>query len=364
MDTAIPQVNLRPLLQATSRDWRANLRRLFQRSNFVLGEELRAFESEFAAALGGKFAVGVSNGTSAIELCLRDAGVTGGEVITTALTAPFSGVGIRASGATPRFADVDPETLQIDPADVAARINSRTRALMPVHLYGQPCALDQFTKLSRKHRIPVIQDAAQAHGARFKGRPLAAFSRYVAYSFYPTKNLGCLGDGGAIMTDSVATRGRLTVLRDGGRHGDQIAHTFGVNSRLDELQCCFLRAFLARLNEWNAQRALLASIYDEELHACPGVKLLRRTDGSAHHLYVIRAERRDQLREHLAVLGIGTAVHYPAPLHKHPAFAQKGSLPHAELAVTEIVSLPLWPYMKESAARRVAGKIRQFYGRA
>ena len=319
---------------------------------------------EFAAAMGGKFSVGVANGTAAIELCLRDAGVTSGEVITSALTAPFSGVGIRASGAIPKFADIDPDTLQIDAADAAARITSRTRALMPVHLYGQPCELDQFVKLARKHKIPLIQDAAQAHGAHFHGKPLAAFSRYIAYSLYPTKNLGCLGDGGAIMTDHAATRDRLIVLRDGGRHGDQVAHSFGINSRLDELQCCFLRAFLPRLTEWNAHRARIASIYDEELRECGGIRLVKRTAGSVHHLYVLRAERRDQLREHLAAQGIGTAVHYPVPLHKHPAFAQKGSLPHAELAVTQIVSLPLWPYLKESAARRVAAQIRRFYGRA
>jgi dTDP-3-amino-3,4,6-trideoxy-alpha-D-glucose transaminase len=362
--TATPQVNLRPLLRATSREWRANLRRLFQRSHFILGEELRAFEVEFASALGGKFSVGVANGTAAIELCLRDAGVTSGEVITSALTAPFSGVGIRASGAIPKFADIDPETLQIDAADAAARITTRTCALMPVHLYGQPCALDRFAKLARKYKIPLIQDAAQAHGACFNGKPLAEFSRYIAYSFYPTKNLGCMGDGGGIITDNASTCDRLVVLRDGGRRGDQVAHSFGVNSRLDELQCCFLRAFLPHLNDWNADRARLASIYDEELRDCPGVRLVKKTEGSVHHLYVIRAERRDQLREHLASLGIGTAVHYPVPLHKHPAFAQKGSLPHAELAVTQIVSLPLWPYLKESAARRVAKKIRRFYGRA
>jgi dTDP-4-amino-4,6-dideoxygalactose transaminase len=305
--------------------------------------------------------VGVANGTAAIELCLRDAGVSSGEVITSALTAPFSGVGIRASGALPRFADIDPETLQMDAADAASRITSKTRALMPVHLYGQPCALDKFVKLARKHKIPLIQDAAQAHGALFDGKPLATFSRYVAYSFYPTKNLGCLGDGGGIIVDDAVARDRLTVLRDGGRHGDQVAHSFGINSRLDEMQCCFLRAFLPHLDEWNAHRARIASIYDEELRECPGVKLVRRTTGSVHHLYVIRAERRNGLREHLAAKGIGTAVHYPAPLHRHPAFAQKVSLPHAERAVTEILSLPLWPYLKESAVRRVAREIRRFY---
>jgi len=360
----VPQANLRPLLRATSRDWRANLRRLFKRSHFILGEELRAFEAEFAAAIGGKFSVGVATGTAAIELCLRDAGVSSGEVITSALTAPFSAVGIRASGAIPKFADIDPETLQIDAADAASRVNSRTRALMPVHLYGQPCELDQFVTLARKHKIPLVQDAAQAHGARFHGKPITGFSKYVAYSFYPTKNLGCMGDGGAIVTDDSSTRERLWSLRDGGRRGDQIAHDFGVNSRLDELQCCFLRAFLPHLSDWNMHRARIAALYDEYLRECPGVKLLKQTEGSVHHLYVIRAERRDQVREHLAKKGIGTAIHYPAPLHKHPAFSQKGSLPQAERAVKEIVSLPLWPYLKEATAERVAREIRRFYGRA
>jgi dTDP-4-amino-4,6-dideoxygalactose transaminase len=350
------------VLRATAKQWRANLQRLLKNSHFILGDELHAFEREFAAAMGGKFCVGVANGTSAIELCLRDAGVTSGEVITSALTAPFTGVGIRASGAIPKFADIDPDTLQIDAADAASRITSKTRALVPVHLYGQPCAIGQFAKLARKHKIPLIQDAAQAHGALVDGKPLAAFSRYVAYSFYPTKNLGCLGDGGGIVVDNAAAQDRLMVMRDGGRmHGDQVAHTFGVNSRLDEMQCCFLRAFLPHLTDWNAHRAVLASIYDEELRECPGVKLVKRTAGSVHHLYVIRVERRGQLRLHLAANGIGTGVHYPVPLHKHPAFAQKGSLPQAEKAVAEILSLPLWPYMKESAARKVARAIRIFY---
>src|ERR1039457_362346 len=192
----VPQVNLKPALRATAREWRANIRRLLARGHFILGEELQAFETEFAEAMGARFAVGVGSGTAAIELCLRDAGVSG-EVLTSALTAPFTAVGIRAAGCRPRFADVDPETLQMDADDAARRITSRTGAIVPVHLYGQPCALDRFRKLG----LLVVQDACQAHGARFRSKPLAAFSPYVAYSFYPTKNLGCLGDGGAIVTN-------------------------------------------------------------------------------------------------------------------------------------------------------------------
>ncbi len=365
----VPQVNLKPLLRATAKEWRANLRRLMNRAQFILGEELRGFEEEFARAMGARFAVGVGSGTDAIELCLRDAGVSGGEVLTSALTAPFTAVAIRAAGCTPRFSDIEPATLQMDPGDAAARITTRTRAIVPVHLYGQPCAIDVFARLARRHGLVLIQDAAQAHGARFHGRPLTAFSSYVAYSFYPTKNLGALGDGGAILTNSPAAAKRLRTARDGGRQGGQVSHAAGINSRLDEMQCCFLRAFLPRLDEWNTHRARLAAIYDEELTGCPGVRpgaspdvsLVKRTADSVHHIYAIRAEQRDRLREYLARYGIGTAVHYPAPLHQHPAFAQRVSLPYAECATKEILSLPLGPYLRESAARRVAARVRRFY---
>lgn len=352
----VAQVNLKPALRAAGKEWRANLRRLFARGRFILGEELRAFEEEFAALAGARYAVGVASGTAAIELCLRDARVSG-EVLTSALTAPFTGVAIRAAGCTPRFADIDPETLQMSPDDAASRITPRTRAIVPVHLYGQPCAVDRFRKLG----LPVIQDACQAHGAGWRGKPLTAFSDYVTYSFYPTKNLGCLGDGGAILTNSPAAARRLRMARDGGRDGDQVSHVPGINARLDEIQCCFLRAFLPRLKEWNQQRARIAAIYDQDLEGCPGVTLVRRTADSVNHIYVIRTVRRDGLREFLLEHGIGSAVHYPAPLHHHPAFAQRVKLPHAERAAREILSLPVWPYMKEAVARRVAGKIRLFY---
>jgi dTDP-3-amino-3,4,6-trideoxy-alpha-D-glucose transaminase len=228
---------------------------------------------------------------------------------------------------------------------------------MPVHLYGQPCALERF----RKMRLTLIQDACQAHGIR----GLARFSGYVCYSFYPTKNLGCLGDGGAIVTNRASVNKRLRLWRDGGRQGGQVSHFAGVNSRLDEMQSCYLRAFLPRLGEWNARRARLAAIYDEELGGCAGVRLLKRSPESVHHLYVIRAGRRDRLKEYLAAKGIGTAIHYPVPLHLHGAFAgarqKKGSLPHAERACREILSLPLGPYLSDSSAREVAECVRSFY---
>lgn len=364
----VPPVNLAALIADTEPTWRTRLDEFFGRMQFILGPQLAAFEKEWAAYRSARFAVGVANGTQAIELALRDAGVTSAkqEVLTTALTAPFSGIGIVSAGCSIRFADIDPETLLIDPADAAARMTRRTAAIMPVHLYGQPCDLTAFRSLARRAGAVLVQDACQAHGARHRGKPLAAFGPYVAYSFYPTKNLGCLGDGGAITTNSPAVDRRLRVARDGGRRpGGQISYSKGINSRLDELQCCYLRAFLPKLEEWNADRRRLAAIYDDALAGCEGVRPVRTSAESVRHLYVVRARKRDKLREHLTAQGIATGIHYPAPLHLMPAFREcglrRGDLPHAEKACTEIVSLPLWPLMPDWMALKTAEAIRVFF---
>lgn len=363
----VPMVNFRPVLEATEDAVQQRLGELMERQWFILGEQVRAFEQEFASALGAAAAVGVGNGTDAIQLCLRAAGVTSPkqEVLTTALTAPFSGIGILAAGCGIRFADVNPRTLQIDADDAGNRLRKATAALMPVHLYGQPCAIDRFAQLARARRLPLIQDACQAHGARFQGKEFTAFSPYVAYSFYPTKNLGCLGDGGAIATSRESVAKVLRELRDGGRRGGQVTYRAGINSRLDEMHACYLRAFLPRLEDWNGQRRKLAARYDEALRDCPGLEFVERTADSVCHLYVVRAAKRDKLRAYLASKGIGTGVHYPAPMHLHPTFAgcgqKKGDLPHAEKACREVVSLPLWPYMPESAVDEVAERVREYY---
>jgi len=363
----IPAVNLKPCLDETEPAWRTHLDELFARMHFILGSQLSAFEHEFAMALAARHAIGVGNGTAAIELSLRAARITGSgqEVITSALTAPFTGVGIVAAGCRLRLADVDPETLLLDAADAGNRAGKRTAALVPVHLYGQPCDLGAFHAVARSIRAVLIQDACQAHGARFRQRPLTAYSPFVCYSFYPTKNLGCLGDGGAVVTNQAGIAKRLMMLRDGGRRGGQVALVKGINSRLDEMQCCYLRAFLPKLEEWNAQRARTASLYDALLRDCEGVTRVRTSAESVHHLYVVRAGRRNRLREYLSKHGIATGVHYPAPLHLMPAFQEsglrRGDLPHAEKACREIVSLPLWPYMPQQSAMRVAERVKAFY---
>ena len=356
-------VDLRPMLAATEPAWRANLARLFDRMQFVLGEQVAAFEEELAAAWGARFAVGVGSGTAALELSLRAIGLgeSGREVLMPALTSPFTAQAVLAAGCRPRFADVDAETLLVDPVDAESRIGKRTAALLPVHLYGQPAPLLELSKVARRHRVLLVQDACQAHGAG----AFTCYSPAVACSFYPTKNLPCLGDGGAVVTDSPAVVGRLRRLRDGGRHNDQVARVRALNSRLDEMQACYLRAFLPKLGDWNADRVRLAGLYDEALAGCPGVRLVGRRSGSVCHLYVVRAARRNGLRQYLAQHGIATGVHFAVPLHLQPAFAgtaaKRGSLPVAERACREIVSLPLWPYMTESAVAEVADRVRQFY---
>jgi len=365
----VPAVNLRPMLAETETQWKANLERLFATMQFVLGEQVRAFEAEFAAASGARFAVATGSGTAALELCLREAEVPRGtEVITTALTSLFTAQAIRSAGAKPRFADVNPETLLIDPEDVSARISRRTAALLPVHLYGQACDLKTLGALARRTGIPLIQDACQAHGLRIGNKPLTAWSAWVAYSFYPTKNLPCLGDGGAVLTNRARAAERLRVLRDGGRRGDQIARLCAINSRLDEMQTCYLRAFLPRLGEWQAKRLHAASLYDEALAGCGAIRPIRTGADSVRHLYVVRAKRRNDLRAHLRRHGIAVAVHYPAPLHLQPAFAdcglRRGDLPQAEKACREILSLPVWPHISEAAVLHVAEHVRAFYTRA
>jgi dTDP-4-amino-4,6-dideoxygalactose transaminase len=340
-------VDLRPMLAATEPAWRANLARLFERMHFILGEQVECFERELAAAFGAKFAVTAGTGTAAIELGLRALGLgAGAEVVVPALTSPFTAQAVLASGCRLRFADVEPEHLLL----ANPRVGKRTKAVVPVHLYGQPCAIPPG--------LPTVQDACQAHGAPVE------FSSPVAYSFYPTKNLPCLGDGGAVLTDSAATAGRLRLLRDGGRKNDQVARVPAINSRLDEMQACYLRAFLPKLGEWNADRARIASLYDEALADCPAVRPLARRAGSVCHLYVVRSKRRDRLREHLAKHGIATGVHYPVPLPLMPAFrdggAKRGDFPVAERACREILSLPLYPYMPESAIVEVVDCVRGF----
>ncbi len=367
MSTSVPFVDFRPRVAALRGELDAAIARVLDSGWFVLGPEGEAFERELAQALGAREAVAVANGTDALHLALRARGIgPGDEVITTAISAAFSALAIQHAGARPVFVDVDPRTLNLDPQAAARAVSPRTRALMPVHLYGHPADMDPLLELARERGLVLLEDACQAHGARYRGRPvgtLAGESGIGALSFYPTKNLGALGDGGAVLVNDPHTAATLRRLRNGGQRDRYRHETEGWNSRLDELQAALLRVSLAHLPAWTARRRGIAAIYDREL-AGTGVAPLGEQEyaGAVFHLYVVRHPRRDALQQALAARGVGTLIHYPIPLHLQPAFAalggRPGDLPVAEEASAEILSLPLYPELDDRTVLRVADAVR------
>jgi dTDP-3-amino-3,4,6-trideoxy-alpha-D-glucose transaminase len=343
--------------------------RVIARGWFVLGPEVEAFEAEFAAASGAAHAVAMGTGTDALALTLRALGIgAGDEVITAPLSAAFSALAIQMAGATPVFADLDPERLTMDPAAAEAAIGPRTRALMPVHLYGQPADMARFEAIARRHGVALVEDACQAHFATCAGRPVGTFGRGGAFSFYPTKNLGALGDGGAVITNDAALADRLRRLRNGGQ-SDKYRHVeFGVNSRLDEMQAAILRARLPWLAAWTSRRRALAARYRAALGAADAAAVPPECDaGHVYHLFpvlVARSASRDEFQRHLAAHGIGTLVHYPTALTRQPAFAPLASppCPIAERVAGQVCSLPLHPQLHDADVDAVADAIRSFPG--
>ena len=335
---------------------------------FILGPEGEAFERELAAALGARDAVAVGNGTDALFLALRALGVgLGDEVVTSSISAAFTALAVLQAGARPVFVDVDPRTLNLDPQRVEGALTPRTKAIVPVHLYGHPADMDPILSLARGRGLAVLEDACQAHGALYRGRPvgtLAGERGIGALSFYPTKNLGGLGDGGAILVNDPGLAARLRQLRNGGQ-SDRYRHEVpGVNSRLDELQAALLRVGLRHLSSWTERRRALATFYTQELGGA-GVAVLAEQPyaRAVFHLFVVRHERRDALAAALRERGVRTLIHYPIPLHLQPAFAslggRPGDLPVAEKAASEILSLPLYPELRDETARAVVEAVRE-----
>jgi dTDP-4-amino-4,6-dideoxygalactose transaminase len=364
--STIPFVDFRPHVAALRTELDAAVARVLDSGWFILGPEVEAFERELAAALGARAAVAVANGTDAIMLALEALGVgPGDEVITSPLSAAFTALAVQRTGARPVFADLDPATLNVHPEAVRRALSARTKALLPVHLYGHPVDLEPLLDLARAHGVPLVEDACQAHGARYRGRTVGALSGLGALSFYPTKNLGAFGDGGAVLVEDAGQEARLRQLRNGGQ-SDRYRHEIvGTNSRLDELQAAILRVKLAHLPEHIARRRALAAIYFEELRDC-GLTLPEEQPyaSAAYHLFVIRHPRRAALAEALKARGIGTLIHYPIPLHMQPCFAalggRPGDLPVAERAAEEILSLPLYPELSEEQVRTVARAVREW----
>jgi dTDP-4-amino-4,6-dideoxygalactose transaminase len=341
-------------------DVEAAIRRVLDSGWFVLGPEVEAFEAEFAAASGAAHAVGVNTGTDALMLLLRGLGIgPGDEVITAPLTAAYTALAVMMTGARPVFADIDDSRCTIDPARVEALVTARTRALLPVHLYGQAADMEPLLRIASRHGLAVVEDCAQAHLATAGGRPVGSFGAGGAFSFYPTKNLGALGDGGAIVTNDPALAARLKRLRNGGQ-SDRYHHLEpGVNSRLDEVQAAVLRARLKHLPRWTARRRAIAAFYRERLDEA-AVRVAPEFDGGhVYHLFTVRSPQRDRLQVHLREAGIGTLIHYPVPVPRQPALAgeRPGECPVAERVCAEILSLPLHQWLSDGDASRVAATV-------
>jgi len=356
---AIPFGDLRRTYACHRTEFDRAVRRVLERGWFVLGEELAAFEDEFARFCGAAYAVGVGNGTEAIQLALMAAGIgPGDEVITTPLSAAFTALAISAAGATPVFADIDPHTATLSPAAVEAAITARSAAVVPVHLYGQPADMDALRTIADRHHLFLLEDAAQAHGARYRGRPVGRLGHAAAFSFYPSKNLGAFGDAGAVVTDDAGLAERVRMLRNGGQRSRYDHVLRGINSRLDELQAAVLRVRLRHLPEETDRRRAIARRYLDGL-CDTGLVLPVEAPYAYHvfHLFVVRAPRREELASALQRRGIGTAVHYPTPLHLQEAYRElggrSGDFPIAERWAREGLSLPMYPELTDDEVMQI-----------
>ena len=339
---------------------RSAIERVIERGWFVLGPEVERFESEFAAAMGAAHAVGVGNGTDALMLILRALGIgAGDEVITTPVSAAYTALAITMVGATPVFADIDPVRFTVDPDRMAALVGPRTRALLPVHLYGQAADMGAIGRIASRHGLAIVEDCCQAHLATAAGRPVGTIGVAGAFSFYPTKNLGGMGDGGAVVTGDRALADRIRRLRNGGQTDRYHHHELGLNSRLDEIQAAILGARLPRLPAWTARRREIAAQYRKALAGGP-VDLPAECDaGHVYHLFAVRARDRSKLQAGLASEGVETLVHYPVPIPRQPAFAgfPAADCPVADRVCDDIVSLPLHPRMTDIEVAAVAAAV-------
>jgi len=368
----IPLVDLQAQHAAIEGEVRAAVDAVLRSTRFVGGPDVGEFEKEFAAFLGAPRCVAVSNGTAALYLALKALGVgPGDEVVTTPMTFIATVESIRATGADVAFADVLPEDLLLDPAAAERAVTHRTKAIVPVHLYGQCADMDALADLARRRSLLLVEDAAQAHGASWRGRAAGTLGRASAFSFYPGKNLGAIGDGGAVVTGDAAAADAVAMLRDHGRRPSaKYEHEVeGFNHRLSTVQAAVLRVKLKRLRAWVDRRAALAADLDRRFAGSP-VARVRQNAGSAsaHHLYVVRVRERDRVLAALQAEGIGAGIHYPIPVHLQPAYASfglgPGSFPAAEAGAREVLSLPLYPEMTEEQVARVADATLRAAGRA
>lgn len=369
----IPLLDLTRQTKALGPELDTAIHRVLRKGQFILGQEVSRFEKEFARACGARHAVGVASGTDALELSLRAAGVKPGDgVAIPSFTFMATADAVLQVGARPLFVDIDPATYALDPADLERRVRSlgpaeraRLRAVIPVHLYGHPCRMDALLRVARRRRLKIVEDAAQAAGARWRGRAVGSFGDAGCFSFFPSKNLGCFGDGGAVVTGSAAITRRLRSLRVHGRRegAGLVQAELGRNSRLDELQAAILRVKLRRLEAWVAARRRLARLYTRELSGLAGLECPTEEPRARHafHLYVVRCRQRERLQAGLRRRGVASQVYYPIPVHRQPthrAWSRGVRLPETERACREVLALPLYPEMTAAEVRRVCRAIR------
>ena len=341
----------------------AAIRRVVSSGWFILGPEVEAFEREFAEACGASHAVGVGTGTDAITLILRACDIgPGDEVITSPLSAAYSALAIMMAGARPVFADIDPSRLTLDPAALESSITPRTRAILPVHLYGQAADMNALEAIATKHRVLLVEDACQAHLASTHGRRIGTMGIAGAFSFYPTKNLGALGDGGAVITEDAQLAARIKRLRNGGQTTRYHHEEAGANSRLDEIQAAILRARLPFLRQWTERRRAIAAAYRRQLTAAPVVVPPEHDGGHVYHLFPVLSERRDALQEHLRHHDVETLIHYPVPIPRQPAVAatDPAVCPIADRVCREVLSLPMYPALTDAQVARVTAAVQAF----
>ncbi len=366
---SIPLVDLKAQYAAIKPEIQAAIGEVLDSAQFINGPAVADFERRFAEFCGAGYAVGVGNGTDALTLALKALGVgDGDEVITTANTFIATAEAIVAVGAAPVFVDVDPLHFNMTPEGFSAAITPRTKAVIPVHLYGQTAPIAEIVDIAKRRSIKVIEDAAQAHGAEYNGRRAGSWGDAATFSFYPAKNLGAYGDAGAVVTNSEEVAARARMLRDHGRTDKYLHEYIGVNSRLDTLQAAILDVKLAHMDEWNEARRAVAAKYDAALSEFAWLTAPAEIASGRHiyHLYVIQCARREELRLYLSDNGIGVGIHYPVPLHLQPAFRSlgygAGDFPVAERLADSILSIPMYPEMTATQQRRIVQAIGAFGG--
>ena len=366
----VPFIDLNTQYKQIKKDINMSFNELFKKGDFILGDAVRKFEGEFAKYCGARYAVGLNSGTDALFLGLLSVGVKeGDEVILPVFTYIATALAVSMCGARPVFVDIDEETYNIDPLKIEKAITKKTKAIIPVHLYGQAADMQPIIKIAKKYNLKLVEDVAQAHGGEWRSRngkskKLGSIGDIGCFSFYPTKNLGAFGDGGMVITNDELVYKRLIMLRDYGRK-DRYEHIIkGYNSRLDSIQAIILRAKLKYLDRWNKSRQKNAQIYNEQLSNCKEAITPKVSNYSTHvyHIYGVRVKNRDLIYDKLRKKGIGALIHYPIPLHLQKAYKElkykRGDFPVAERIASQIISLPMHPYLKKEQIKIVTDKLK------